>query len=72
MVFMVDIRPVVRTSKRKIREGRGFSSLEIKEAGVSIEYIRKMKIPFDKRRKSCRKENVNMLKEFLEKKEIIQ
>jgi ribosomal protein L13E len=64
---MVGIIPIVKTPKGKTREGRGFSRLEIKEAGLNIQNVREMGIPIDKRRKSCRKENVELLKKVLKK-----
>jgi large subunit ribosomal protein L13e len=57
-------RPIVRSPKGKLREGRGFSRSEIKKAGLNLQDVRKMGIPFDRRRKSCREENVNILKEL--------
>jgi large subunit ribosomal protein L13e len=66
--FMVETaRPIVKSPKGKLREGRGFSRSEIKKAGLDLQDTRKMGIPFDRRRKTCREENVNILKELLKK-----
>jgi len=49
-----------------IRPGRGFSELELKEAGLSIREAKKLGIPIDLRRRSVHKWNVEALKKFLE------
>jgi|YelNatPaOPRAMG01_1025707.scaffolds.fasta_scaffold556066_1 large subunit ribosomal protein L13e len=58
------IRPIVK-HKSVIREGRGFSLKELKEAGLTIDTAKKLNIAIDKRRSSLRKENVEKLKELI-------
>jgi len=50
------------SKKAHIREGKGFSLSEIKEAGKRVESIRKLKINIDYFRKSTNPENVEKLK----------
>ncbi len=50
-----------------LREGRGFSLGEIKEAGLTPEKARRLGIYIDKRRKSVYEWNVKALREFIEK-----
>jgi len=63
------ITPIVRRKLKDgriiVREGRGFSLNELKEAGITVEAARRLGIPVDKRRRSCREENVKALREFL-------
>ncbi|MCD6592110.1 MAG: ribosomal protein L13e [Thaumarchaeota archaeon] len=68
---MSELTPIVR---RKLkdgriieREGRGFSINELREAGITLDLAKKLGIRIDKRRRSCRKENVEALKEYLQK-----
>lgn len=58
---------VIRTVKGlvKIREGKGFSIGELKEAGLDVQKARKLGLYVDKRRKTIHKENVEALKKFL-------
>ena len=49
-----------------VREGRGFSELELKEAGIPMDIARDLGIPIDKRRRSCHPWNVEALKKFIE------
>jgi len=67
----VEIAPIVR---RKLKDGRiitrigrGFSLNELRAAGITIDVAKRLGIPIDKRRRSSRKENIQMLKEFLQK-----
>jgi large subunit ribosomal protein L13e len=57
-------RPIVN-HKGVIREGRGFSLSELKEANLTIDLAKKLHIAVDKRRGSLRKENVEALKEIV-------
>jgi len=58
------LKPLVRRPERKVRCGRGFSINELKEARVTLEQARKLKIRIDRRRSSNLPENVARLKEF--------
>jgi len=49
-----------------MRPGKGFSELELKEAGLSIREARKLGIPIDLRRRSAHSWNIEALKKFLE------
>jgi len=64
-----EIAPIVRRKLKDgriiVREGRGFSLNELREAGITIDAARRLGIPVDKRRRSCRDENVRALREFL-------
>jgi len=66
-----EIAPIVRRKLKDgriiTRRGRGFSLNELKEAGITIDVAKRLGIPIDKRRRSCREENVKTLKEFAEK-----
>ena len=63
--------PIVRRKLKDgriiVRAGRGFSLNELKEAGITIDAAKKLGILIDKRRRSCRKENIETLKELLQK-----
>jgi ribosomal protein L13E len=56
-------------STLKIREGRGFSKLELKEVGLLESQARRKKIRIDTKRRSKHKHNIVALKEWLAKKE---
>ncbi len=58
------IRPIVKSPKGKLRKGKGFSIGELKEAGLTIEKAKKLKISVDKRRKTIFQHNVEKLKEI--------
>jgi len=49
------------------RVGRGFSELEIKQAGLTLKLAEELGVPIDSRRRSCHEWNVNALKGFVEK-----
>lgn len=49
----------------KVREGRGFSVNELREAGLSVREARRLGLYVDERRRSTRRENVEALKRFL-------
>jgi len=67
----VEIAPIVRRKLKDgriiTRTGRGFSLNELRVAGITIDVAKRLGIPIDKRRRSSRKENIQMLKEFLQK-----
>lgn len=45
-----------------LRNGKGFSLTELKEAGLKLSDAKNKKIAVDKRRKSCHTENIEALK----------
>ncbi len=55
--------PIVR---RWVR-GKGFSVRELMSVGLDMEYAKKMRLPIDRRRKSVHKQNIDLLREILEK-----
>ena len=57
----------LRSERKAVREGRGFSLGELQKAGISIQEAKRLKIRIDKRRKSVHEENVKVLKEYVEK-----
>lgn len=65
---VLTIRPDVKGLFRllpKIRQGKGFSLNEIKEAGLTVDLASRMRLFIDRRRRSSHKENVEMLKTAL-------
>lgn len=62
-----ELIPLVKSpTTKKLREGKGFSVSELRQAGVTFELAKKLGIRIDKRRKSVREENVKTLKEAKE------
>ena len=59
------ISPIVEIGDR-IREGKGFSLLELKTVELTAGNAKKMGIPVDLRRKTSHEENIETLKEFLD------
>jgi len=61
--------PVVRRKLRDgriiEREGKGFSLNELREARITIDQAKRLGIYIDRRRRSCRRENVEALKMLL-------
>ncbi len=57
--------PIPKGLPQKTRVGKGFSLEELKQAGINATIARKLKIPVDKRRRTCHPENVELLKQFL-------
>ena len=58
------ISPIVESSGR-VREGKGFSLVELKAVELNFGKAKNMGIPVDTKRKSSHEENIRMLKEFL-------
>ena len=61
------LRPLVKSHNGKKRTGKGFSIEELKALNLNIEKAKRLKISIDKRRKTVHEENINKLKELLEK-----
>ncbi len=57
----VNLIPQVRGGKG-FRRGKGFSKGELLKAGIEITYARRLNIPYDRRRKTIHKHNVEILK----------
>ena len=65
MINMVRyITPIVESGDR-VREGKGFSLAELKEAELTAGNAKKMGIPVDTKRGTSHEENIETLKEFL-------
>ena len=58
------ISPVVKKGD-KIRSGRGFSTEELKEAGLNVGEARHLGVPVDQRRSTCYSENIENLKDWV-------
>jgi len=59
--------PLVKSpTTKKLREGKGFSVGELRQASVTFELAKKLGIRIDRRRKSVREENVKTLKDAKE------
>jgi len=65
-VFKVELGVGKPVRNRIRRKGRGFSRLELKEAGSTVLEARKFSIPIDTKRKSMHDFNISVLKELLE------
>jgi len=61
----MEIQAIVHR-KRRIRRGRGFSKNELKEVNVDLKSALKLGIPIDPRRRSKHKENIEVLRRYLE------
>ena len=61
-------RPKILRKSGKKRQGKGFSSEELKKAGLSLSEAVRLHIPVDPRRKTTHEENVEAVKAFLDKK----
>ncbi len=59
------VSPIVEIGDR-IREGKGFSILELEAVELTAGNARKMGIPVDTRRTTSHDENIEALKEFIE------
>jgi ribosomal protein L13E len=65
---MHHIRPKILKQNGKQRSGRGFSSEELKKAGLNPTEASRLGIPADLRRKTAHDENVEVIKAYVEKK----
>jgi ribosomal protein L13E len=54
-------------SRKRTREGRGFSRHELLQAGINIGEALRFGIPIDKRRNTVYEENVLVLKNWIKK-----
>ena len=54
--------PKVFGGDSRFRQGRGFSKSEVERAGISIQDLRRLKLPFDKHRRSSHIINIKLLK----------
>ncbi len=62
------LRPEIRAPQTgEKRQGRGFTTQELKDAGISLSDARWMAIPIDTRRRSSHPENVSILTEYLKR-----
>ena len=59
-----NIRPIVKGG-RGMRKGKGLSRQEIVKSGIDVDDIRRLRIPFDSRRKSAHPQNVETLKSLI-------
>ncbi len=62
---MHHIKPLVTKADGSQRPGKGFSPDEIKGAGLNAADTRRLRIPVDRKRKSCHDENIANLKSHL-------
>ena len=62
------IRPKIRRTDGKERNGRGFSLEELKKAGLNKAEAKKLELPIDKRRKTAHDQNVQKIKSYAKKK----
>ncbi|MHA1606027.1 MAG: ribosomal protein L13e [Candidatus Freyarchaeota archaeon] len=66
---MSELKAMVRPPRQpqRLREGRGFSIAELKEAGLTLHDAKQVGIRVDVRRKTVHMENVKALKDFMKK-----
>jgi large subunit ribosomal protein L13e len=67
--YLIPIAYVSRfkRSKQVKAKGKGFSIMELKKAGLSVEIARKHGLRIDSRRKSAHQENIEKLKKLINK-----
>jgi large subunit ribosomal protein L13e len=65
---MHHIKPKIQKQDGKQRKGKGFSSGELKKAGLDKTEARKIGLPVDQRRATAHDENVEAIKAYAEKK----
>ena len=65
---MHHIKPMILKPDEKQRKGRGFSTEELKNAGLNSAEAREMGLPADLRRRTMHDENVKVLEAYAEKK----
>jgi ribosomal protein L13E len=64
---MHHIKPKILKPDGKQSLGKGFSREELKKAGLNIADAKRLKIPFDPRRKTSHPENIETIKAHAEK-----
>ena len=62
---MHHIKPVITKTNGSQRQGKGFSPDEIKEAGLNAGEARELRIPIDRKRKTCHEENIANIKSHI-------
>jgi ribosomal protein L13E len=60
--IMHHIKPTITKQNGKQKRGKGFSPNELKQAGVSKQQAKQLKMPVDMRRKTAHEENVATIK----------
>ena len=65
---MHHIKPKILKPNGKQRSGKGFSTEEIKKAGLTPAEAKRLEVPVDKRRKTAHDQNVEAIKAYAEKK----
>ncbi len=65
---MHHIKPKILKPNGKQRSGKGFSTEEIKKAGLNPAEAKRLEVPVDKRRKTAHDQNVEAIKAYAEKK----
>jgi hypothetical protein len=58
------ISPIINSGGR-VREGKGFSSEELKLAGLTPGEAKRLGVPYDSRRRSSYDDNIEILKEYV-------
>jgi len=58
---------LVKKPHNALRQGRGFSKKEVASAGMSLRELRRLNIPYDRRRNSSHLWNINTLRSLREK-----
>ncbi len=59
---MHNIKPTITKQNGKLKPGKGFSKNEIKEAGITKQQAKQLKLPIDQRRKSTHENNIQTIK----------
>ena len=61
------VKPCVLKGNGKQRLGQGFSLLELKKAGISLQQAARLEIPADRNRKTAHDNNVEIVKAYFAK-----
>ncbi len=62
---MHHIKPIITKTNGHQRAGKGFSPDELKGAGLNAGDARQLRIPIDRKRKTCHEENIANIKSHL-------